>query len=85
MRTLVTIVLGLVFAAGFTVYFVGASLVNHLGDAGDVVDAARQGDAHALVVDVLEASLQQELSAADPSFARAVEGAVGPLIESVMT
>ncbi|MBT8492958.1 MAG: hypothetical protein KJO07_07840 [Deltaproteobacteria bacterium] len=85
MRTLLTIVLGLVFVAGFTAYFVGASVVKHLGNADDVVEAARQGQAHELVVDVLEASLKQELEASDATFKLSVEGALRPLIESVVS
>jgi len=86
LRAFLSIALISVFAACFTAYVVGAAMVDHLEDTEAVVEASRRGDMHGLVVDVLEASLGQELErSSDPLFRAMVGAALRSRIHQVMS
>jgi len=83
-RLIASAFLGLLFVVGFSAYLVGAALVAHISNTDSVVGAAREGDAHGLVVDVIEASLKDEVASAPPEFRQAIEVSMRPVIAEVM-
>ncbi len=87
MRTVLSVIVGLLFVLAFVSYFLLTSIAASVLETDEFVATAKRADLRGVVVDVLHESLEQELATAsiDPSFKGIVSAASRQIIEGAMT